>query len=113
MQQLRHRLCVANLISSNFITPEILTRPRPLEQGTIVPVPETAMYKDYRAPAREYNVGAAREASVIQPETETTRMQALPYGDLGARVSAPDACHHPAARRRINNIRPQSAAFAE
>jgi hypothetical protein len=112
LQQLCRR-CVTDTVAGNLLAPEVLARTGPLEERAIMAVPETAMHEDCRAPSRQHDVGTARESPIIEPETESAPMQTLSYDDLGARVSAPDACHHPAARGGINDVRSQSAAFAE
>ena len=67
---------------------------------TVVPVPETAMYKYHCPSRREHKVRLSRQLAVVKAIAEAECMQSVPNDDLRLCILAPDSGHHPAADSR-------------
>jgi hypothetical protein len=65
---------IAYFVAVDFLTPKGFAALRPSEKGAVMPVPETAMYKDDRFVTRQDHIGFARQAAVMKTVTETKRM---------------------------------------
>jgi len=61
-----------------------------------MPVPETAMNKNYCSVFRQDDIGSARKVFAVKPETETHSVQQRPDSEFRLRVLAPDLGHVPA-----------------
>lgn len=95
--QLADRAVVTLTVAFNFLLPEFLSRGRPLEQMTVVAMPEAAVDKDYGAVFRKDKIGASRQPAVMQPVPEAFCMQRAPDEQLRGGIAAPDAAHVKAA----------------
>lgn len=69
-----------------------------------MPVPETAVNLDGDLPFRQNDVGASRQAPVMEPEPETHGMQCLAQPDLGPRMLAVYPGHHPGPGLLVHDI---------
>ena len=63
--------------------------------AAVVSMPETTVDEADGLMTREYEVGLARKALVVQPVSETTRVKCTTQNHLGARVLASNTRHHP------------------
>ena len=95
---------VPSPVAGELVPPEFGACPGKLEVTAIVHVPETAMHKNNRFPFRQDEVGFARQALVVQPEPEALCVEKAADLQFGLGVLAPDAGHHPASGRRIDDV---------
>ena len=93
-------LAIILAVSADLGLPEVHACRRPLEEMTVVPMPETAVYEDHRPSRREHKVRLSRQLAVVKAIAEAERMQSAPDDDLRLCVLAPDSGHHPAADSR-------------
>jgi hypothetical protein len=96
-------LAVANDVAADFSAPEILPGFGPREQVAIVSVPEAAVNKKHRIQTRKDHVRSARQFCV-EPISETLGVKTPAQDQLGLRVLASNAGHHPAADFRGDNV---------
>ncbi len=94
------RLVEIALISRNvrrkLFIPELWARCRNgCVPASLMSVPEAAMDEDHGFPARQDNIRAPGQFSIMKPVSQAERMQRLAQGDLRPGVGALDACHHP------------------
>lgn len=50
-------------------------------------MPEAAVYKDYKTPARKYEIGRSRQVSTMQAKPQSHGMRDAPDLDFGHRVA--------------------------
>lgn len=67
-------------------------------------MPEAAMDEDDRTVLPEHHVRLSRKPLHVKAVSEAARMERSAHRQFGTGVPAPDAGHHPAARRLINNV---------
>ena len=67
-------------------------------------VPKTAVNEDYSVIAGQHDIRLARQFPHMQAEAEALMVQQAAYLYFRFGIAAADARHHPAARRRINDI---------
>ena len=77
--------------------PEVWSCLGPFEEMAIVTVPETAVHKDYGAPASENQIGRARERTLVKSEPVPESVKAGTDCKFWFCVPAPDGLHHPTA----------------
>lgn len=58
-----------------------------------MPMPETAMHKDYLPPAREHKVWLSRQVRLVQPIPVTHAVDDLPNAHFGLRILVLDTPH--------------------
>jgi hypothetical protein len=67
-------------------------------------MPKATVDKDAHTAARKYQIGLARQVTLMQPEAKALPVQEAAYCQLRRRVAAADAAHIPAARFRTQLI---------
>ncbi len=70
----------------------------------IVPVPEASVSKENSFVFRKDDIRLPRQGAIMQPEPESSRMQATSQRQLRLCVFTPNTGHHPAADLRGNNV---------
>jgi hypothetical protein len=88
----------------DFLKPEIEIGSRPLEEPTIMFVPEATVYEQSDFARRKYKVGTAWQTGTTKSISESLRMQRPANKKLRLRVFTSDAGHHPASRGFVYNI---------
>lgn len=69
-----------------------------------MPMPITSMNYNQSSIRWEYNIRFSRNILGMESISKAKSMKPFPYKQLRAGVFRPDARHHPAASRLINNI---------
>jgi hypothetical protein len=62
-------------------------------RAAIVAMPETAVHEDGQAPPGQSDIGPARQAPVVEPESHAGGMQGLAQNHLRLGILAPDTAH--------------------
>lgn len=91
--QLADRAVVTRAVAFNFFLPEFLPCGGPLEQMTVMAMPEAAVDEDHGAVFRKDKVGPSRQPAVMQPIPESFCMQRAPDEQLRGGIAAPDTAH--------------------
>lgn len=58
-----------------------------------MPMPKTTVYEDDGAPNRQYQVGSAGQATIVQRVAQSKRMQIASNNQLRGGILPPDALH--------------------
>lgn len=95
---------VALDVRPDLVAPEVLAALRPAEQVAVMPVPETAVNEDHRAPAGEDKIGLAGQVLAVQPEAESAPVKRGADRQFGSGVLAFDSGHHPASDGAGNGV---------
>ncbi len=75
-----------------------------VEQGTIVSMPEAAMYKNYGVITRQNNIRFSRQVANMKTEPESLLVQNVSNQYFRFGVASPYAGHHPAAGGAVHHI---------
>lgn len=106
----RRQQCVAHAsvalhIGCELSLPELLSRSgHPGMATSRVGVPETTMNKHDDSTPRQNDVGMSGQVLPVQTEAETCCKEGLADDDFRLCVPPSDAGHHPASRRRVDDI---------
>ena len=101
---------VPHPIRIQFLFPEFdITRRHNSKPASGVAMPETPMHKDNSLVLRENQIGFPRQLLGMKPEAKPSAMQIFSDQQFWPGVLSPNAGHHPAARRLVNDISHQAS----
>jgi hypothetical protein len=95
---------ISRAISINLGPPEFSSSARQSKKLAVVPMPKTAMNKNNGPELRKGHVWFAGQVSRVKAVAKPPPMKTVAYRNLGTSVFRADTAHHPAARRKVNNI---------
>lgn len=95
---------VAFDVPADLRPPEIRAYRRPSEEVAAVAVPETSVNENDGPKSWEDDVGPARQILPVQAISEAHPVKCRADCQLRLRVLPPNACHHPAANSRGDDI---------
>jgi len=105
VEQCRPIAGITGNVARDFFMPELPPSSGPPEQMAVVTMPEAAAHLDCGIPGGKYKIRPSRKPAVVQTKSETHPVQAGPDQHLGFRITPPDASHHPAAGRLVDDVR--------
>jgi hypothetical protein len=88
----------------DFLKPEIAIGSRPLEEPTIMFVPEATVYEHSDFARRQYKVGTTWQTGTTKSISKPLSMQRSADKKFRLCVFASDAGHHPAACGFVYNV---------
>ena len=91
-------------VLGDLFRPELRPRLRPFEQMTVVPMPEAPVHEDHCPIFWQAQIRVARHVLAVNPVAKPACVKRLANHEFGLSVFAPDARHHPAAGRRIDDV---------
>jgi len=68
-------------------------------------MPEVAIHEDRDFPARENNIGSARDLSVVDSESAATRVQRATKMKFGSSVATMDSRHYSGSNFQVSGLR--------
>jgi hypothetical protein len=95
---------VITAVSRYLFGPEVTARSRQPKQRTVMPVPETTVYKNYGTQSWKHNVWFAGEIAAVDAKPKTFLVQQTANHLLRFCVASTDPRHHPATCGTIYNI---------
>lgn len=105
VQQTVDGIFVPTAVRLDFREPLFAIGLWPPEKVTSVPMPKAPMHENHSPVLWEHQVRSTWEISVVQAVPESLGMKSASNDLFRLCVLAPNAGHHPAAGRRVNDIR--------